>query len=1122
MTTPTPRNAWLRDLLRHLEHLLPAQAPIKDFVHHNTLHGFADRHFRAALAAAEAATGNHGYQPPEAFRAYFRQGRIDLSDLDAALDETPELRADAALPGGLRRRDALLAALCFDLQPLPDTALDWRIDELGALTRFQDEVPDASRRRLLDGGGDEAVALTALWQACGDALAAREAAPAEVAEEPLAGEAAQLWNLHRIKHEAEQKLADLMGQFTHGLSLRGLLLRLTGRDILDEQRPYLIRHFAAHLDLGMAAWHNPARARGFYAAWLESARRDPHFEFSELPGCDPILERLPDDAEACIVQELQVLGLPDDGRAEYLEALALELPGWSGMFLWRDLHPGYEDEATQPSTPVAMLDYLAVRLVLERIHAQRLASIHFKTEASVHGLRGYLHHHPAELLVRLALYGPPLTPNPSPARGRGEHQASLRDSHEMGTPPEWLQGQGHRMVREAVNRAGEEDEADWLPIARLLTEKVDACDARRLNPNRWPLFLLCQHLGIPAHALTRCDGDGVQALLACLDDLTPQRMGWVFLQAYERHFRQQILAALAANAGRGPWKTRATPPAAQLVFCIDDREEGLRRHLEELAPEVETLGAAAHFNVPHAWRSLDDDHAVALCPVVPSVVLPAHEVRERAVDAALHARHAQRQGQRLRWKARLHQGTRLGLVTPTLMSIAAAPLTLGVLAGKAFAPGALGRFTQNLRARFDRPVATRIAFTVPNDSPTASPEARNPGFTDVEQTDRVQALLYNTGLTYGFSPLVAIVGHGSHSLNNPHGSAYSCGACAGRNSGPNARLVAAMANRPEVRALLRERGITIPDATWFIGSEHDTCDDIITWYDEALLPEALRPALAKLRRDCEAACRLHAQERCRRFMSAPLDIGPEAAWNHVTGRANDYSQARPELGHATNASAFFGRRSLSRGAFFDRRTFLVSYDPSQDPDGAVLERHLIINGAVGAGISLEYYFSSANNERYGCGTKVMHNVAGLLGVMEGAASDLRTGLPRQMIEVHEAMRILVVVEHTLDVLTAIYQRQPAIQSLIDNAWIQLVAIDPDTAAIHRFVVGAGWVEWLPQGPALPSVRRSADWYRGQRDALPPALIETGVAPTSSPASGLEARLSAGVAGEDAGATGAAA
>ncbi len=1091
MSTPNPNateHAWLHDLLHHLEHILPAQAPIKDFVHHNTLHGFQHLHFRDALAAAEAATGNHGYQSPEAFRTYFRQGRIDLSDLNAALDETAELRADAVLPNGLARRDVLLAGLQHDLQALPGASVNWHIEALAALERCQDGVTDAAKQRLLAGSPHTDDVLAALWQACGEftqtapdaASDATHATPDQAGAEAL-----------QIKVGAEASLADLMARFGHGLSLRGLLLRLTGRDLMDDLRPYLIRHLAAHLDQGMAAWHNPQRPHGFYAAWLDSARRDPHFDFSDLTGWEQVLERLPDAATDCIVRELHVLGLADTARADYLEALAKELPGWSGMFLWRHEHPGYENE----TTPVGMLDYLAVRLVLERIYAQRIASAHFKTEASQHGLRGYMHRHPAELLVRLALFSAPLSPSLSPTQAGEARPASLRDGYGMGDLPEWFQEQGHRLVREATNHRGEEDEADWLPLARLLLGACRTSESAS-TPSRWPLFLLCQHLGINAAALRALGREGACALLDCLAELTPQRMGWVWLLAYERHYRQQILGALAANAGRGPWKTRVARPSAQLVFCMDDREEGLRRHLEEIRPSVETLGAAAHFNVPHAWRGLDEDHAVALCPVVPTVVVPAHEVREmpRSGDAgaAIYPEHVRRRNLRLGWKQHLHQGSRLGLLSPLLASLAAAPATLGVLAGKAFAPAGMGRLVQRLRTGFDLPVTTQIEISAPNDSPEAKPEARRLGFTDVEQADRVQTLLRNTGLTYGFSPLVVIMGHASHSQNNPHGSAYNCGACAGRYSGPNARVVSAMANRPEVRTILKMRGIDIPDDAWFIGSEHDTCDDIVTWYDEVLVPQSLRPALVQLKQDVESACRLHAQERCRRFMSAPLSLTPDAAWNHVTGRANDWSQARPELGHATNACAFFGRRALSRGAFFDRRSFLISYDPSQDPDGSVLERHLVINGAVGAGISLEYYFSSANNERYGCSTKVMHNVSGLLGVMEGAASDLRTGLPRQMIEVHEAMRLLVVVEHTLDVLTAIYQRQPAVQELVRNEWVQLVAIDPDSNEMHRFVVGTGWVKWQAEGLPLPKVERSVEWFRGEREPLSPALIERAV------------------------------
>ena len=203
----------------------------------------------------------------------------------------------------------------------------------------------------------------------------------------------------------------------------------------------------------------------------------------------------------------------------------------------------------------------------------------------------------------------------------------------------------------------------------------------------------------------------------------------------------------------------------------------------------------------------------------------------------------------------------------------------------------------------------------------------------------------------------------------------------------------------------------------------------------------------------------------------------------------DFSQPRPELGHATNAAAIIGRRYLSQGAFLDRRVFLISYDPNQDSDGTVLEAILLAAGPVGAGISLEYYFSTVNNERYGCGSKVTHNVTGLLGVMQGGSDDLRTGLPRQMIEIHEAMRLQVLVEATPEVLTSIYQRQPPLRELIGNGWILLNAVHPASGELSVFRPGQGFVPWQGGVEPLPTVASSAHWYQGHCEALPPVLIE---------------------------------
>ena len=189
---------------------------------------------------------------------------------------------------------------------------------------------------------------------------------------------------------------------------------------------------------------------------------------------------------------------------------------------------------------------------------------------------------------------------------------------------------------------------------------------------------------------------------------------------------------------------------------------------------------------------------------------------------------------------------------------------------------------------------------------------------------------------------------------------------------------------------------------------------------------------------------------------------PAEALKHIEERATDFSQARPELGHATNASAVVGRRSVTQGVFFDRRVFLISYDPTQDPEGKVLEGILLAVGPVGAGINLEYYFSTVNNERFGCGTKVPHNVVGMFAVMEGASSDLRTGLPRQMIEIHEAMRLQILVEAKTSILEQIYARQESLRELISGGWIFLAQRIPIAVKYLFLSAGSGLFPGKPK------------------------------------------------------------
>jgi len=246
--------------------------------------------------------------------------------------------------------------------------------------------------------------------------------------------------------------------------------------------------------------------------------------------------------------------------------------------------------------------------------------------------------------------------------------------------------------------------------------------------------------------------------------------------------------------------------------------------------------------------------------------------------------------------------------------------------------------------------------------------------------------------------------------------------------------------------------------------------------------------LKQCQQELRHAQHMSAHERCRRLASAPRRPSPQEALKHIEERAIDFSQARPELGHATNAAAVVGRRSLTQGAFFDRRVFLISYDPTQDPEGNTLEGILLAVGPVGAGINLEYYFSTVNNDRFGCGSKVPHNVTGFFAVMEGASSDLRTGLPQQMIEIHEAMRLQLVVEAKTRVLEAIYHRQESLRELIAGGWLHLSALDPESGEISIFTPGTGFVSWQAVPDALPTYANSPACYGEQTLPVAPALI----------------------------------
>jgi len=89
------------------------------------------------------------------------------------------------------------------------------------------------------------------------------------------------------------------------------------------------------------------------------------------------------------------------------------------------------------------------------------------------------------------------------------------------------------------------------------------------------VFALAQHLALDGAALRSIPLEMLGDLLTSLELITADKASYIWLQAYENHYRDEVFSAVVQNHGRGRWATRATRPVAQVVFCMDDREEGV-------------------------------------------------------------------------------------------------------------------------------------------------------------------------------------------------------------------------------------------------------------------------------------------------------------------------------------------------------------------------------------------------------------------------------------------------------------------------------------------------------------------------------------------------------------------
>lgn len=499
-------------------------------------------------------------------------------------------------------------------------------------------------------------------------------------------------------------------------------------------------------------------------------------------------------------------------------------------------------------------------------------------------------------------------------------------------------------------------------------------------------------------------------------------------EAFEWSYYHQVLCALQAEL---PVPVPPQQLEFQALFCIDDRECSIRRYTELFEPRCRTYGTPGFFNVDAYFLPENGRFATKICP---APMQPKHIITEKGHSHS-HRRDAH-------FTSRSHSLFTGWIISQTLGFWSAVQLVLSIVKPN-YTAAAVSSATHS---------APDSQLNVEASFPPDYRDGLQVGYTVEEMADRVEALLRSIGLVSHFAPVVYVVGHGASSANNTHYAGYDCGACSGRPGSVNSRVFAAMANHRGVRSLLSRRGIIIPLRTVFVGALHDTTRDDISFYPETVgekkreIPQSHLDVFHK-------ALDANAKERSRRFELVNTHRDPHGVHERVKLRSVSLFEPRPELNHATNALCIVGRRELSDHVFLDRRAFMNSYDYSVDPAGHALKRILDAATPVCGGINLEYYFSRVDNNKLGAGSKLPHNVVGLIGVANGLDGDLRTGLPWQMVELHDPLRLMMVVEHSPEVVKAVLDLNPATREWYAKRWMHLVVIEPLTKRLYQYVGG---------------------------------------------------------------------
>jgi uncharacterized protein YbcC (UPF0753/DUF2309 family) len=505
------------------------------------------------------------------------------------------------------------------------------------------------------------------------------------------------------------------------------------------------------------------------------------------------------------------------------------------------------------------------------------------------------------------------------------------------------------------------------------------------------------------------------------DPLVPTRDGMIdaILQEAADRAAQRALATTLAGPSSQALVER---PALQAAFCIDVRSEVFRRALESIDPRIQTIGFAGFFGLTTSHRRFASDVEERRLPVL----------LNPAFTSCSGGAHGHPSDQPTRFKARAKRAWgrfKLAAVSSFAFVEATGPVYVSKLLSDALGLND-ARLPSDPAPRLDPPldIATRVKTA--------------------------ESILRAMSLTGDFARLVLLAGHGATVVNNPHASALNCGACGGYSGEVNARLLASLLNDVEVKAGLSQNGIDIPHDTLFVAALHDTTTDDVTLYDEDHFSAAHRSDLDMARSWLASAGKIARTERALRLPRA----ANESALHR---RSRDWSEIRPEWALAGCQAFIAAPRRRTMGKSLEGRAFLHDYDWKQDKSFGVLELILTAPVVVASWISLQYYGSTVAPDVFGGGNKLLHNVTGGIGVVEGNGGLLRVGLPWQSVHdgehyAHDPLRLSVCIEAPREAMSEILNRHAGVRALFDNGWLHLFALDEAGQMAWRYTGDLTW------------------------------------------------------------------